>query len=96
MPLGSDWTTVNLKCLGSIRYPLKMSTKPNILTDHRHSPGGGGGGHKHALPVNTSVMCLDVGVLVIYIHYGYYMCLDVGVLVIYILRWFIGDTQQQH
>ena len=40
VPLGTDWTTVYLKCLGSIRYPLnEYKTSTKILTDCRHYPG---------------------------------------------------------
>ena len=41
VPFGIDWTTVHLKCLGSIRYPLnEYTTSTKILTDCRHYPGG--------------------------------------------------------
>ena len=40
VPLRTDWTTVHLKCLGSIRYPLyEYKTSTKILTDCRHYPG---------------------------------------------------------
>ena len=36
----TDWTTVHLKCLDSIRYPLiEYNTSTKILTDCRHYPG---------------------------------------------------------
>ena len=38
--LGIDWTTVHLKCSGSIRYPLnEYKTSTKFLTFCRHYPG---------------------------------------------------------